>query len=46
LIYGAFTNLVLSENGDKKMEALKKIDTHFRGESTVALPDVKPVNER
>ena len=48
LIYGVFVDLSLMEHGDKKLEVIKKINTHFRGTPVIketVMPDAKPVNE-
>ena len=52
LAYGAFVDLALSENGQKKMEAIAKIDEKLRGKRepqvihATIMPEEKPVNER
>jgi hypothetical protein len=52
LTYFAFVDLALSDNGQKKMEALTKINEKLRGRRepqvihATILPDEKPVNER
>ena len=52
LTYCAFVDLALSDNGQKKMEALTKIDEKLRGRRepqvihATILPDDKPVNDR
>jgi hypothetical protein len=45
LTYGAFIELALNEHGEKKLEALKKMDSSLRDDpQNPGLPDTPPVN--